>query len=173
MNEYTLSVWLSGDSGFVGGAFEAGDEVELSYEITTNGVADRSVYKLWFYASWDDDDVYYSMLTTSTTGTFTVTVSEVVADGTYYIDAWLYDGLTNDYLGYDWAQVEVEADQSGWSKEIAGMSAIDFVTLVLIVVMIVLLIVVPFLKGRSGPLIKKKEPAPMTMPQEQPPAPPQ
>lgn len=173
VNEYTLSVWLSGDSGFVGGAFEAGDEVELSYEITTNGVADRSVYKLWFYASWDDDDVYYSMLTTSTTGTFTVTVSEVVADGTYYIDAWLYDGLTNDYLGYDWAQVEVEADQSGWSKEIAGMSAIDFVTLVLIVVMIVLLIVVPFLKGRSGPLIKKKEPAPMTMPQEQPPAPPQ
>lgn len=176
VNEYTISVWLANDSGYVGGAFEPGDEVEIGYEITTNGVAHKSVYKIWYYAEWDDDDVYYSVLTTSTTGTLTVTVSDSVADGMYYIDVYLYDGMDESWVGYlgsDWAEVGVEADQSGWTKEIAGMSAVDFITLVLIVVMIVLLVVVPFLKGRSGPIFKKKEPAPMTMPQEQPPAPPQ
>ncbi|MGD9962533.1 MAG: hypothetical protein AB7S97_01330 [Thermoplasmata archaeon] len=175
VQDYTLSVWLAGDSGFVGGAFEPGDEVEIQYEVVTNGVAHKSVYEIWFYAGWADDDVYHSVLTTSATGTLSVTVPNGVADGTYYIDVWLYDGLTDDYLGYDWAQVEIEADQSGWTKEIAGMSAVDFITLVLIVVMIVLLIVVPFLKGRSGPIIKKKEhaPAPEPTPMEPPPAPPQ
>jgi hypothetical protein len=69
----------------------------------------------------------------------------------------------------------VAPDQSGWSKEIAGMSAIDFTILVLIIVMIVLLIVVPFLKGRTGPIFKPKaKPEPVLMqPVEQPPAPPQ
>jgi len=178
VSDYTITVWLAGDSGFVGGAFETGDTVELAYEITTNGAPQLSVYQIWYIADWSDGDPWMSVLTTSPTGTLTMTVPEGAADGTYWVDVELYDGvnLIGGLLSEDFVQVDVEADQSGWSKEIAGMSAIDFVMLVLIVVMIVLLIVVPFLKGRSGPLFKKKEPEPMTMappPAEQPPAPPQ
>ncbi len=178
VSDYTINVWLADDSGFVGGAFEPGDGVELAYEILTNGAPHMAVYQIWYRANWGSDMAWMSVLTTSPTGTLALTVPDGTADGTYWVDVELYDGtnLIWDALSEDSVQVEVAADQSGWSKEIAGMSAIDFVMLVLIVVMIVLLIVVPFLKGRSGPLFKKKEPEPMTMappPAEQPPAPPQ
>ncbi len=170
--EYTIIAWLESDSGFVGRAFEPGDEIDIGYEITTNGAAHKSVYKLRFYTSFDYIDMY--VLTTSTTGTLTVTVPEEVSDGSYGVSVILYDGIDDTWsLSSDWVQVDVLNDQSGWSKEIAGMSAIDFTILVLIIVMIVLLIVVPFLKGRSGPILKRSEPEPTVMPPEQPPAPPQ
>ncbi len=178
VSDYTINVWLADDSGFVGGAFEPGDGLELAYEILTNGAPHMAVYQIWYRATWGSEYAWMSVLTTSPTGTLALTVPDGTADGTYWVEVELYDGtnLIWDALSGDFVQVEVAADQSGWSKEIAGMSAIDFVMLVLIIVMIVLLIVVPFLKGRSGPLFKKKEPEPMTMappPAEQPPAPPQ
>lgn len=170
--EYTITAWLMSDSGYVTRAFQPGDEIEFGYEITTNGAAHKSVYKLRFYTSVDYVDMY--VLTTSTTGTLTVTVPADVTDGAYGISVVLYDGVYDTWLSSDSLQFDVLSGQSGWSKEIAGMSAIDFTILVLIVVMIVLLIVVPFLKGRSGPSFQqKKEESAMMAPPEQPPAPPQ
>ncbi len=171
--EYTITVWLESDSGFVTRAFEPGDEIDFGYEITTNGATHLSVYEVRFYTSVDYIEM--SVLTTSTSGTLTVTVPDDTTDGAYGISVALRDGVGGSWLSDDWVQFDVVTDQSGWSKEIAGMSAIDFTILVLIIVMIVLLIVVPFLKGRSGPILKPKEkhePAPMPT-IEQPPAPPQ
>jgi len=169
--EYTITAWLVSDSGYTTRAFEPGDEVEFGYEITTNGAPHKSVYKLRFYTSTDYIDMY--VLTTETSGTVTVTIPEDATDGSYGMSLALYDGVYDTWLSSDWVQFDVLSDQSGWSKEVAGMSAIDFTILVLIVVMIVLLIVVPFLKGRSGPSLKPRKEEPMMMPPEQPPAPPQ
>jgi len=171
--EYTITVWLESDSGFVSRAFEPGDEIDFSYEITTNGATHLSVYEVSFYTSVDYIEM--SVLTTSTSGTLTVTVPDDATDGAYGISVALRDGVGGSWLSGDWVQFDVVTDQSGWSKEIAGMSAIDFTILVLIIVMIVLLIVVPFLKGRTGPMFKPKaKPEPTLMqPVEQPPAPPQ
>jgi hypothetical protein len=171
--EYTITVWLESDSGFVSRAFEPGDEVDFGYAITTNGATHRSVYEITFYTSVDYIEM--SVLTTSQSGTLTVTVPGDATDGAYAIVVTLRDGVSGSWLSGDDVQFDLMTDQSGWSKEIAGMSAIDFTILVLIIVMIVLLIVVPFLKGRSGPILKPKakhEQAPMPM-IEQPPAPPQ
>lgn len=165
-DEYTLSVWLISSSGYVSRAFEPGDEIEFGYAITTNGAPHMSVYKLRYYSYTDGIDMY--VLTNDTTGTLTVTVSEDTPDGYYGIWVTLYDGVYDSWLSSDGVDFMVMSEQSGWDKEVAGMSAIDFTILVLIVVMIVLLIVVPFLKGR-GPTGAKAEPAP---PVEQPPEPP-
>lgn len=165
---YDITAWIDNDSGFVSRAFEPGDTIRIGYEITTNGVAHRSVYKIEYYTSADWVSLY--VITESTTGTLTLTVPEGATDGDYDIYVDLRDGVTNAYLAGDWLQYGVLTGQSGWDKEIAGMSAIDFTILVLIIVMIVLLIVVPFLKGKEFKVFKPKEPAPMTsMPPEAPP----
>ncbi|MEW5748698.1 MAG: hypothetical protein AB1793_07970 [Candidatus Thermoplasmatota archaeon] len=163
--EYTISVWLVSDSGYVSRAFEPGAEIEFGYEITTNGAPHMSVYKIRYYSYADYIDMY--VLTNDTSGTLTVTVPEDTPDGYYGIWVTLYDGVENTWLSSDGVDFVVMADQSGWDKEVIGMSAIDFVMLVLIIVMILLLIVVPFLKTR-GPGLTKSEPAPPA----EPPAPP-
>jgi hypothetical protein len=50
----------------------------------------------------------------------------------------------------DTTALTVGGQLTGWDKNIAGMSAIDFSILLLLIIMILLLIVMPFLKGRMG-----------------------
>jgi hypothetical protein len=163
-DEYTISVWLVSSSGYVSRAFEPGAEIEFGYAISTNGAPHMSVYKIRYYSYADYIDMY--VLTNETSGTLTVTVPEDTPDGYYGIWVTLYDGVYDGWLSSDGVDFMVMSDQSGWDKEVIGMSAIDFTILVLIIVMIVLLIVVPFLKAR-GPSLTKSEPPPA-----EPPAPP-
>lgn len=166
--EYMIDVWLISDAGFVSRAFEQGDTVEFGYAITTNGATHKSVYKIRFYSSTDSSVDWY-VLTSSTTGTLTVTIPENTADGEYWLQATLYDGVYNSWLWSDGVAFGVMADQSIWQKEIGGMSVIDFTILILIVLMIILLIVLPFVKGRMG-APKPSEPAPARMEPDEPPA---
>src|SRR4030042_1608696 len=47
--EYTITIWLESDSGYVTRAFEPGAEIDFAYEITTNGATQLSVYEIRFY----------------------------------------------------------------------------------------------------------------------------
>lgn len=147
--EYRVDVWLVRDSGFVSRAFEPGDTVEFGYAISTNGASHMSLYKIRFYATTDSSMNWYVM-TALTTGTFKVTVPDNVPDGTYSLQAILYDGVSSAWLSSDGVSFGVLADQSLWQKEVGGMSVIDLTILLLIVLMIVLLIVLPFVKARMG-----------------------
>lgn len=168
--EYTITTWLVSDSGYVTRAYEPGDKIEFAYEITTNGAAHRSIYKIVFYTSVDYIEM--SVLTTSTSGRLSLTIPGDATDGDYGVSISLYDGVSNTWLAGDWLQFDVLSDQSGWSRSIGGMSAIDFTILVLIIVIVVMLVLVPFLQSRSGSAPKPKS-EPAMMPPEQPPEPPQ
>jgi len=170
--EYMIDLWLNTDSPYSNGAFAPGAVLEFGYSITTNGVTHLPVYKIRFYSSAEGYADEY-VLTSGTSGVFTVQVPENTPDGGYYVDADLYDGVNNDWLSGDWVQFAVAGDQSTWDKEVGGMSMIDFTILMLIIVMIVLLIVVPFLKGRmGGPKPPKHEPVSVPPPEAPAEAPP-
>jgi len=164
---YDVSIWMNSDSKFVSGAFEPGSEMNFGFEIIAYEEEEPRMYRLDFYVSGSDSD--YVMFTSAGEGEFAYQIPDDSQDGWYGVWVDMYDAVTGQYLGYDYVEFEVQADQSTWDRSVGGMSLIDFTILLLIVLMIVLLILVPFLKGRMSaqPKTEKFVEAPAPPPPEQ------
>jgi uncharacterized protein (UPF0333 family) len=159
---YEIQIWL-GKSGYATGEFKPGQTVKVHY--TINAYASQlPLYEIVLNSNLDS--VAQTYLVTETSGTLDYVVPEHAPSMIVMMDAELNNGLTGGPLT-DTPEGStvfmVNSELGAWDKSIGGMSAIDFLLLVLIIVMILLLVIVPFLKGKMG----GQKAAPIT-----PPAPP-
>ncbi|UCE92310.1 MAG: hypothetical protein JSV90_04020 [Methanobacteriota archaeon] len=155
---YEIHVWLESSAGFASNAYEAGATLVVGYSIEAVGVEHLDLYAIWFESS--DDWVDHSVLVTEATGTFEYQVDENAVDGDYWLYVDLQDPVSDSWLSWDGVGYSVQADQSTWDRDVAGLSLFEMTVLFLLVVMVILLIIVPFLKGRAG---AEKPPKPRSM----------
>jgi hypothetical protein len=163
---YDVSLWLNTESKFVSGAFEPGTELNFGFEVIAYEDVEPRMYELVFYIGGSDSD--YTMFVSAGQGEFTYVVPDDATDGWDGVWVEMYDAVTGTYLGYDYVEFEVQADQSTWDRSVGGMSLVDFTILILIVLMIVIMILVPFLKGRMAakPKTEKFVEAPAPPPEQ-------
>jgi hypothetical protein len=156
--DFELKIW-SGKSGYTSGEFKPGQTIKVHYSITSYLTEDRPVYVIVVSDDWSNSNTIYQV--TESSGVLSYKLPVDTPKGELEISAVLWDGVLEDELSDDGTKVVVNDQLSGWDRSVAGMSASDFIILVLIIVMILLLIVMPFLKGRMGaPKAPKPEPVP-------------
>jgi hypothetical protein len=165
--EYEIRVWLASGSKYDSGAFEPGNQLTFNYEVVSSVSDHLDVYQIEFYSSVDY--IYHNMFVTDPEGTFRYSVSDDADDGSYYLGASLIDPVTGDYLSYDGAAFDILADQSSWDRSVGGLSLFEMTVLLMLAVMIILLIVVPYIKGRTA---VPKPAEPRLIDEPEPPTPP-
>ncbi len=162
VDDNELRVWVE-KSGYFDGSFKPGQTVKIHYEIGTYWNDPLPMYGLWVGCNFDPIGMMYYV--TETEGVIEYALPDDAPAGFLGIDVELWDPVEDDQLSDDVATVTVNTQLSGWDKSVAGMAAIDFTILVLLIVMILLLIIVPFLKGRAP---KSSAPAEVPPPAEPP-----
>jgi hypothetical protein len=162
VDDNELRVWVE-KSGYFDGSFKPGQTVKIHYEIGTYWNDPLPMYGLWVGCDFDPIGVMFYV--TETDGVVEYTLPEDAPAGFLDINVDLWDPVGDEDLSDDEATVTVNTQLSGWDKSVAGMAAIDFTILVLLIVMILLLIIVPFLKGRAP---KSSAPAEVPPPAEPP-----
>ena len=163
VGDHELMIWVD-KSAYSDGSFKPGDMVTVHYSIGAYEHAQLPSYRLVVSISYNP--IAMDVLLTQPTGTIKVQIPTDAPSADIGIYATLYDGTDGSYLSSDSTAVTVNAQNSGWDRNIAGMSAVNFTLLVLIIIMILLLIIVPFLRGRTG---APKPPAPEPVKVEPPP----
>lgn len=154
-----LRVWAE-KSKYSDGSFKPGQTVKIHYEIFNFWNDPLPLYLLVISCDFDPAEVY--VLVTAAEGTVEYTLPADMPTGMVEIDVDLYDPTADDWLSDDTAGIMVNNQLSAWDRSVGGMSAIDFLILVLLIVMIIMLIVMPFVKGRQPKAAE--EPAPPAEP---------
>ena len=164
MANHELKIWVD-KSKYSNGMYKPGETVKLHYSIGEYTMAPLETYRLYVYSSYNAVGTYY--IVTDTTGYIEFAIPSDAPSAPFGIYAYLYDPATpGPALSSDSTAITVSNQLTGWDRSVAGMSAINFTILVLLIIMILLLIVMPFLKGRMGapktPEPVKVEPPPPT-----------
>ncbi|MFY9606927.1 MAG: hypothetical protein WAS24_09420 [Thermoplasmata archaeon] len=164
MANHELKIWVD-KSKYSNGMYKPGETVKLHYSIGEYTMAPLETYRLYVYSSYNAVGTYY--IVTDTTGYIEFAIPSDAPSAPFGIYAYLYDPATpGPALSSDSTAITVSTQLTGWDRSVAGMSAINFTILVLLIIMILLLIVMPFLKGRMGapktPEPVKVEPPPPT-----------
>ena len=156
MANHELKIWVD-KSNYADGMYKPGQTVKVHYSIGAYTVAPLETYKLYVWSDYNSVGTYYIL--TDTTGSVEFAIPSDAPSAPLGIHAQLYDPATpGPALSSDNTAITVSNQLTGWDRSVAGMSAINFTILVLLIIMILLLIVMPFLKGRMG-APKTPEPA--------------
>jgi hypothetical protein len=159
LNAHELQIWVE-KSGYADGNYKPGQTVKLHYSIGAYVMEPLQSYIL--HVTTDYNPVGMDFILTAPVGTVEFALPDDAPAAEMGIYASLIDPVTGPVSG-DTTALTVGGQLTGWDKNIAGMSAIDFSILLLLIIMILLLIVMPFLKGRMG------GPKPVEAPKVEPP----
>ncbi len=102
---YELVISATG-SQYLSGAYKPGETLDINYEIVPKGTPGLSVYGLDFATSINDSTYY--IMTQTLTGTVQLQIPSTESDGLAYIEASLYNGLTDEYLSDAMATVTID-----------------------------------------------------------------
>ena len=118
LNDYEFVI-TAGSSPYLSGQFKPGETLDIEYAITPRGAPSLPLYVLIILTSWSDST--YTLVTSDEQGTLQMQIPATASNGYAYVQASLYDGVSDEWLADSTTALTISDDAGEWDTTIGDM----------------------------------------------------